>query len=923
MKRMVKKGILIIASAIWVMTACSCLRAQTDVNIKRNGKAVITAEVLMDDEAVKENYGMPTNFYDAVEGDYRFSRVTSWDKQYTSEQYDGLNYIGIKITKEAEKKEVGDALSALYGDYAKINYEDSNLFGNRTIKIKVYGNGNHLQEEELQAALAGEILSKMTVSIPGSIKSTTGNKVSDNSVEIDLTPILTGETADISVEIKFFDFTFFIPIIIAAVVIVTALVVVLSKVKKEKNLNASLTSIKLEKKPAKAAKGGFGGGFGGGGMDDPDDLKPKKSSVFAKKTPKYTPSQEAPAAEAPAAPAPAAGSSSALMRRTPKPAAPAPAPVAPQPVVAPAPRPVAEPEPVYETPAPSYEEPVYEEPAYAEPEPVVEEKPSYTAGSAKASYGSTKPQYTYQAGSARSTAPVEPALVDYSEQTEAAADNSLFVPKAEYETNGLEDQTSQTMSFGSNRLKREAKEINTSTSASARISSGSSSASAGYVAGGAKFNKKEGSSALSTGGTTFSPRSTAPNFQYFVPGYHEDHVKADNVSELEKGTTVFEPRSTAPNMEYFMSGHHEEHEKADNVTELSKGNTVFEPRSTAPNIGYGTRDYVHDENEKTVADPFLKEETKTTSASTLFTPRSTAPNLAYGKKDVLDDSFGPAKDPFFEKDADVSLTDYEGSNYFENYEQENYGASYDDADSYGTGYDNAGYDNAGYDNAGYEESYNSGYEQDGGYYDQSAGGYYEEPAPAPAQQGSIYQTQGYEASGYQSASVGHSEKSAAIKEAYGGSKLGSGAYVGGAATGATIGRSVNNVGGYVDPEMVNTSSYGSDPFAGNPLPKLGESGAGGGGLFSFDATGTFGGGAGSTQGGFGAGASSYGGQSSYGSSQSSTFGKKFSTGGTGKFDFGMASSGNRKCPFCKEPIRDDDTFCVACGAELSRPYGSF
>ena len=129
------------------MTACSCLRAQTDVNIKRNGKAVITAEVLMDDEAVKENYGMPTNFYDAVEGDYRFSRVTSWDKQYTSEQYDGLNYIGVKITKEAEKKEVGDALSALYGDYAKINYEDSNLFGNRTIKIKVYGNGNHLQEE--------------------------------------------------------------------------------------------------------------------------------------------------------------------------------------------------------------------------------------------------------------------------------------------------------------------------------------------------------------------------------------------------------------------------------------------------------------------------------------------------------------------------------------------------------------------------------------------------------------------------------------------------------------------------------------------------------------------------------------------------------------------------------------------------------
>ena len=307
MKRVIKKGILFFVSTIWVMTACSCLRAQTDVSVKRSGKAVITAEVLMDDESVKENYGMPTNFYDAVEGDYRFSRVTSWDKQYTSEQYDGLNYIGIKISKEAEKKEVGEALSALYGDYAKVDYDDSNFFGNRKITIKIYGNGNRLQEEELQSALAGEVLSTLTVASPGSIKSTTGNKISDNQIQLDLTPILTGETTDLSVEIKFFDWTFFIPIAIAVVVIATAAIVILGKVNKEKKLNAGLTSIKLEKKPAKAGRGGmggFGGGFGGGiGGDGLDDFDPKakKSSMFAKKTPKYTPSE--PASEVPVAPA--------------------------------------------------------------------------------------------------------------------------------------------------------------------------------------------------------------------------------------------------------------------------------------------------------------------------------------------------------------------------------------------------------------------------------------------------------------------------------------------------------------------------------------------------------------------------------------------------------------------------------------------
>ncbi|MBR6094408.1 MAG: zinc ribbon domain-containing protein [Lachnospiraceae bacterium] len=956
MKRMIKKGILFVVSTIWVMTACSCLRTQTDVTIKRSGKAVVTAEVLMDDESVKENYGMPTNFYDAVEGDFRFSRVTSWDKQYTSEQYDGLNYIGIKISKEAEKKEVGAALSALYGDYAKIDYDDSNFFGNRKITIKVYGNGNRLQEEELESALAGGVLSTLTVSVPGSIKSTTGNKISDNRIQMDLTPILTGEITDLSAEIKFFDWTFFIPIAIAVVVITAAAIVILGKVSKEKKLNAGLTSIKLDKKSAKAARSGMGG-FGGGIGEGPDDFdpKPKKSSMFAKKTPKYTSTETSAAPAAAPAPAPApsvaAKSTPAPMGRpapaktptAPAPAAPTAAPA--EPVASPSPRMMrrrpspstftAEPAPAPVQSAPA--EPEYTQPVAETAAPAAEEKPSYTAGSAKASYGAAKPEFTYQAGTARSTAPVEPELVDYS--VHETGGDSCYVPKSEYTTNGLEDQTSETMDYGSNLLKREAKEINTSSSASARISSGGSASSGGYVAGGAKFNKAEGSvKSLGSGTTAFSPRSTAPNFQYFVPGYHEEHKPAENAQELEKGSTVFAPRSTAPNMDYFMPGHHEEHEKANNVQELEKGSTVFSPRSTAPNIGYGTYDFVKEEDEKEIIDPFhVEEEKKPTPTSTLFTPRSTAPNLSYGKKDdFVEETYAPAKDPFFEKDADVSLSDYEGTNP-QPYEENAYGAGYDD--SYYDGYENNGYDNGsydngsyddgGYDNGSYDNSYDTGYESNDGYYEQSEG-YYEEPQ---SQGASIYNTNGYEDTGYQSANVGRSEKSAAIKEAYGGSKLGTGAYVGGAATGATIGRSVNNVGGYVDPEMVNTSSYGSDPFSGSPLPKLGEAGAGGGGMFSFDATGTFGGSS-TSQGGFGSSQSSFGSsQGGFGSASSggfgsgssyssSTYGKKFSSGGTGKFDF-SAASGNRKCPFCKEPIRDDDTFCVACGAELSRPYGSF
>ena len=140
--------------------------------------------------------------------------------------------------------------------------------------------------------------------------------------------------------------------------------------------------------------------------------------------------------------------------------------------------------------------------------------------------------------------------------------------------------------------------------------------------------------------------------------------------------------------------------------------------------------------------------------------------------------------------------------------------------------------------------------------------------------------------------------------------------------------------------MVNTSSYGSDPYGGTPLPKLGEAGVGGAGIFTIDSNGGFGSSGASTIGGgtFGSG-SPTGGYSSavasgsysaipMGGSESSgsspTFGKKFGSGGTGKFDFGMASADSgRKCPFCKEPIRDDDVICIACGAEIARPYGSY
>ena len=163
--------------------------------------------------------------------------------------------------------------------------------------------------------------------------------------------------------------------------------------------------------------------------------------------------------------------------------------------------------------------------------------------------------------------------------------------------------------------------------------------------------------------------------------------------------------------------------------------------------------------------------------------------------------------------------------------------------SLGDGYTEESYGESGYGAGGYEEPS------------------YSEPAPAVqpieygSSMGSIYQTTGYDSSPYQSASAGASEKSEAISQAYGGSKLGSGAYMGGSTGAPRVGRSVGNIGGYVDETMVNTSSYGSDPYGGTPLPKLGEAGVGGAGIFTIDSNGGFGSSGASTIGGgtFGSG----------------------------------------------------------------------
>ena len=922
-KRIVKRlSILLIAICV-AFVFSSCMRTETNVDIKRNGKATLTTEVLMTAEQVSDIYGMPTNFYDAVEKDSRFQKVLDWKKEYVDYQLDGTDYMGVRLTKEVSKKEIQGALNDLYGQYADVSYQDKGMFGNRTIKLDFRGTG-HLMAEELQSANSGELISHLTITTPAAVSSTNGNKIGENKVELDLLGILTGNEQSVSYEVKFFDFTFYIPVGAVAAVAIAAGIYFLVRFRKNKKQNEGLTSINLKnmkkKKPA-------GGGFGAPGEDDLGDYKPKAKMSFTKKTPKYTSKpEETPETPAPA-PAPAAAPSYSAPKFTSSPA--------------PAPTPAPAPAPSYteQTSASAYSVP---ETSYSEPEQTYSEPTrSYSNRIDVFSSGSTQ---TAGTASSRMSKEAAPSNTEYT-ATGGAETADFLIGRSHGETNVDYSQ-----------------------------------------AGSAKFNKNDRSSAPapSSGSTLFTPRSTAPNLAYGTSEYTEfERKEHEPTGHLNTGSTLFTPRSTAPNLGYGTTEYMEEERKEHNQEfaheKLSTGSTLFTPRSTAANLDYG--------KEPT---SFKEEENHTPDASitSLFTPRSTAPNVNYGLKEPLleeqEVSAAEYRSPFYHEDKKYTAAQniphyeepqpqyeepqyeepqYEEPQYEESqYEQTSYEQSGYEQNGYDQSYNQGGYDQS-YDQGGYDQPYDQGgYDQsyDQGGYDQSynQGGYeqsgYADSYSQSSQAGSIYQTTGYDSSPYQSANYGASEKSEAISGAYGGSRLGSGAYMGGGSTGVKVGRSVGNIGGYVDPTSVNTSSYGSDPFANNtPLPKLGEGGADGGGLFAIGATGGFGSGAfegntiggssyeGNTIGGGSFGGGSFGGAKYHPSSNGYTapptsasqlethtehpnFGKTFHTGGSGKFDFGMAGSeSKRKCPFCKEPIRDDDVFCVACGAELSRPYGSF
>ena len=882
-------SILLIAICI-LLVSTSCVRNETSMVIKRNGKAIITSEVLLTEEGVKEIFGMPTNFYDAVEKDSRFSKVLGWQREYVNYEKDGVNYQGVQIKKEVSKNDIETALYELYGTYATVHYSDKTVFGSRTISIEFDSNGTRVADEELQKVLSGEAISKLTITSPVAISSTTGNKINDNTVEIDLAGLLAGKEQNIKVEIKGFDFTFFIPIIVVVVVAAAAGIYVLIRVKRTKRQNEGLTSINLKNMRKKSGKGGAGGFGASNEMDDLDNFKPKSKMSFTKKTPRYDKTETN---EAPVAPA--------------TPAAPAyEAPAAPQ----------------YEQSAPTYEQPSapqYEQPAAQYEQPATQ---SYSQS------------------------------IDYSQTTYGQRETQRYEQDVPTSYNAPTQSYSSTIESNSAIMSRKTTQEKVDYS---------SAGSAKFVKGAPKTE-----SSSSSGSTLFHPRSTAPNMEYFSPGYSSEEHEAHERESLSTGSTLFTPRSTAPNMEYFTPGYSTEAHEANEAhekTELPHGSTLFTPRSTAANLNYGKEPVMLDEEEeRPVKDVFHEEHKPDPSITSLFTPRSTAPNISYGMKEsFLDDPIDMTDPDYKEKmnahTAPVFMKEepksepqpvYEEPSYAApSYTEQSYSnAGYDNGGYDNTGYDNGGYDNTGYDNGGYD---NTGY--DNGGYDNT--GYSDSGYAQNTSAGSIYQTAGYETSPYQSANYGASEKSEAISGAYGGSRLGSGAYIGESMSRAPkVGRSVGNIGGYVDETSINMSSYGSDPFSGGSLPKLGESGLSGGGLFSIDSMGGFGSNAyegntiggssyeGNTIGGGSFGGGTFGGSKyhpgeTYTAPKSSgssfeahsdhpDFGKTFHTGGSGKFDFGMASGDSkRKCPFCKEPIRDDDVFCVACGAELSRPYGSF
>ena len=861
MKKTIRQKLAAVLLLVMMMTVlCSCMAANTEMQVKQSGKAVISAMIMMDEQSLRDIYGMPTNFYDAVEKDERFVNVLDWKKEYTDVQIDGVNYTGVKISGEFSKKDIQSALNQLYGRYASVSYSDKNFFGNRTVSLYLNSNGNRLTAEELQNALDGRLLSTLTITVPGNIKSVTGGtKSGDKTIVLDTRGLLTGETPNVSMEAKFADYTFFIPVAIVVAVVVAGLIFLISRVKHETALKRDSKSIKLEKKPQRSSF-----------SDDLDKpYKPKSKMSFAKSAPKYT-SETTAAAAAPSVPKPSfAPKTQSTAPVTQSVSEPETVDAPPKPeykpmqfrrrmpsassftaAPAPAPEPVAEPQ--YEEPAaPAYEEPVYEQPAYEEP---VYEQPAYE----ETEYA--EPAYEQPA--------YEEPVYEQPVYEETAYEEPVYEEPAYEEPVYEEPVYEQTASAKFGRTSGALMQQQTQMGAYHE------------TAGSAKFSKenRDSAPAASTGGATiFTPRSTAPNYSYGMEGYHEGHEVKDGFEKTET-STLFTPRSTAANLNY---GHEpEEHRSAET---LHTGSTLFTPRSTAPNMNYGVKDplegerSIYDEPERNKDFFYGKDFTKAQKSTTYEPDEGGATGTpVYGHVE-------------FEEMSPEEVEEYESTH-------EEYASPVVPVDTPTI-----------------------------------------QPIEDTGSVGSIYDTNGYESSAYESASSGYSEKPTAIKEAYGGSKLGTGAYVGGGTTGTRVGRSVGNIGGYVDDTMVNTSSYGSDPFAGAPLPKLGEMGAGGAGLFAIGSTGGF-------------GASSYEGntigEGTFGSSKyqppvqdnrttdfssvkphveaSASFGKHFNTGGTGKFDFGMATGDSgRKCPFCKEPIRDDDIMCVACGATLSRPYGSF
>ena len=550
--RMKKFAAILLVLSLFTAFA-GCVGADTTVNLKRNGSAQITVDVIMDTESVTEKYGMPTNFYDAIEQDFRFSRVNGWQGEYIKTNIDGVDYIGVRRTKTVEKDQISNALNDIYGQFATVTYTDKTVFGNRTISLDMNSIHYPFTQEEQVAVLSGDSKATLTITSPVAISETNANKISDREISVDVMNVINGKEPKLSIYFKFFDFMFFVPIAAVAIVVIAAGIFVLVRVTKTKKQNEGLTSINLKQKPAKTGFAGFGG-FGKGGADK-GEAKPKGGMSFAKKTPKYTstPAEEtkAPVQEtAPVTPAAAQATPAAQeVFQTQTPSKPAFTPRRPAPfsrTPAPAPAPEAVPEPASnevaapETPAPT--------PSLGS---IFTTASTVGAAPTESSFGSSS-ESPAEAGTARlkSREPAE-------------------TPKATYgsaKMSATGSQSSSTASYGTAKM------------STASTTEQSGEAHPAY--GSAKMSRGGKPDVPASGtGSLFTPRSTAPNVNY---GYSDDLGLGE-----EKGSSS-------------AKGEHKE----------SSLSGLFTPRSTAPNLEYGFSDetYIEDTREKKVHQDEHKEE---------------------------------------------------------------------------------------------------------------------------------------------------------------------------------------------------------------------------------------------------------------------------------------------------------------------------